>query len=595
MRDHTIQEIRELIQVDDKRDELLTEFGKVTLKDRYCLPGESYQDVFARAAVAFCGGDYELAQRIYDYASKLWLSFATPLISNGGTTRGLPISCFLNYVDDSIRGLADNFDENAFLATSGGGIGSFWGHVRAIGEVTSKGVETPGPFPFMHCIDSQMLAYHQGNTRRGAAAMYMDISHPEIIKFINMRKPTGDENARNENLHHGIGITDDFMIAVRDDLDWQLTDPKSGNVHETVKARTLWANILTTRLQTGEPYLFFKDTTNEALPDSQKALGLKVHHSNLCTEITLATSKERTAVCCLSSLNIAKYEEWEDVAEQVVADCVTMLDNVLDVFIQRAPKELWRAVNSANRERSIGLGTLGFHTYLQENMVDIESPEARAFNVMLFKQIKTYAVKQSQKLAKERGEPSDMLDTGMRHAHLLSVAPNATSSIICGTISPSIEPIAGGSFAQKTKSGTKEVRNPALVKLLKSLGKDTEEVWSSISLNDGSVQHLDFLTDRQKAVYKTAVEIDQERLIQLAADRQKYICQAQSLNLFVPPNISTKMLHKLHFSAWDNKLKSLYYLRSDAEKGTEKIGNVIERNVRKEFNCTDEVCTMCEG
>jgi len=595
MRENTIQEIRNLISVDDSRDELLTPFGKTTLDRGYKLEDESYQDVFARAAVAFCGGDYELGQRLYDYSSKLWLSFASPLISNGGTTRGLPISCFLNYVDDSIRGLSDNFEENAFLATSGGGIGSYWGHIRAIGEKTKKGIESPGVFPFMHCIDSQMLAYHQGNTRRGAAAMYMDISHPEIIKFIEMRKPTGDENAKNENLHHGIGVTDEFMIAVRDDLDWQLKDPNSGNIHETVKARNLWIKILTTRVSTGEPFVFFKDTAKRALPLAQQMLGLELHHSNLCTEITLATAKDRTAVCCLSSVNIAKYDEWKPYEEQFIRDCVTMLDNVLEVFIKKAPKELWRATKSAESERSIGLGTLGFHTYLQNNKISIESEEAIEFNKHFFKMMKVNAVKQTQSLALERGEPSDLKGTGRRNAHLLAIAPNATSSIICGTISPGIEPIPGGVFNHKTKSGSKEVRNLALVKLLKTLGRDNEEVWSSISVNDGSVQHLNFLTDEQKTIFKTAVEINQVKLVELAADRQEYICQAQSLNLFVQPDIDTKTLHKLHYLAWEKKLKSLYYLRSDAEKGVEKIGNMIERKERKEFNCTEEVCTACEG
>ncbi len=594
IRDNSIEEIRQIIKVDDSRDSLLTSFGKRTLKDRYLLPDESYQDIFARASLAFCGGDHELAQRLYDYSSKLWFSYATPLIANGGTDRGLPISCFLNYVDDSIRGLADNFVENAFLATSGGGIGSYWGSVRAMGEKTKKGVETPGVLPFMHCVDSQMLAYHQGNTRRGAAAVYIDISHPEVLDFINMRKATGgDTHRKNENLHHGICLTDAFMQAVEEDSSWALIDPNSGNTHQVVKARDLWIKILTTRLSDGEPYLYFVDAANRALPQTLKDKGLYVHHSNLCTEITLPTNKDRTAVCCLSSINLSKYREWESSVPQFIEDLVRMLDNTLDVFINKAPTEMWRAVASAGAERSIGLGTLGFHTLIQQENLAIEDEETSKLNEYLFSTIKEIAVKASRQLAYERGEPSDMVGTGLRNAHLMAVAPNATSSIICGTISPSIEPMVGGVFTQKTDSGSHEVRNPVLVTLLESLGKDDEETWSNIAVNDGSVQQLEFLTDRQKQIFKTAVEIDQEVLVRLAADRQKYICQAQSLNLYLSPKVSTKELHKVHFSAWKLGLKSLYYLRSDADKKTENISQKIERKIRVE--CTEDVCTACEG
>lgn len=596
MRKLSIEAIREIIKIDDTRDNLLTKFGKITLKDRYCLPGEGYQDVFARASVAFCGGDLALAQRLYDYASKQWLSFATPLIANGGCDHGLPISCFLNYVDDSIDGLTENFVENAFLATAGGGIGSYWGNVRSTGEMTSKGVKTPGALAFMHTIDSQMLAYHQGSTRRGAAAVYMDLSHPEIIEFIEMRSSTGgDIHRKNENLHHGVCITDEFMRAVENDGYWQLIDPNSGILKETIKARNLWIRILQARVKSGEPYLFFIDTTNAALPQSQKDLGLKVHHSNLCTEITLPTSTDRTAVCCLSSLNLAKFDEWRDEAETFIYDVIEMLDNVITVFIDEAPAKMWRAVNSARKERSLGLGTLGWFSFLQQHSMSIESSQAAELNIEIFHMIKSYALKASKDLAKYRGEPDDMKGTGLRNAHLLSIAPNASTSIICG-VSPSVEPFAANAFSQKTQSGTHEVRNMALVPVLENYGKNDDETWSSIIINEGSVQHLHFLTEQEKAVFKTALEINQGYLVELAADRQPFICQAQSINIFLPPDISTTELHKLHFLAWKKGLKSLYYLRSKSVKSAEKVSNSSERIIREEAPapvCTDDVCTMC--
>lgn len=596
MRKFSIERIREIVKVDDSRDELLTKFGKITLRDRYCLEGESYQDVFARAAVAFCGGDHTLAQRLYDYASKQWLSFATPLIANGGCDHGLPISCFLNYVDDSIGGLTENFVENAFLATSGGGIGSYWGDIRSTGEVTSKGVKTPGALAFMHTVDSQMLAYHQGSTRRGAAAVYMDLSHPEIIEFIEMRSSTGgDIHRKNENLHHGVCITDEFMNCVENDLDWDLIDPSSYRVRETLKARSLWIRLLQARVKSGEPYLFFIDTANKDLPQTQKDLGLKIHHSNLCTEITLPTAVNRTAVCCLSSLNLAKYNEWKDVAELFISDVIFMLDNVITVFAEDAPQQMWRAVFSALQERSLGLGTLGWGSLLQQEGISIESSQAAQLNVYIFAMIKGFARKASEQLAQLRGEPGDMKGTGLRNAHLLSIAPNASSSIICG-VSPSVEPFAANAFSQKTQSGTHEVRNLALVPYLEKYHKNDDETWSSIIINEGSVQHLDFLSNDEKAIFKTALEINQDYLIELAADRQPFICQAQSINLFLPPDISTKELHDLHFSAWKKGLKSLYYLRSKSVKSAEKVSTKTERVVRKEAAvCTDDVCTMCEG
>lgn len=587
-----------MIEIDNSRDELLTDFGKTTLKNQYCLANESYQDAFARAAEAFSGNDRKLAQRLYDYASKHWFAFATPLLANGGTIRGLPISCFLNYVEDSIHGLAENFRENAYLSTNGGGIGTYWGAVRSVGEITSKGVDTPGMMSFLHVQDAQVLAYHQGSTRRGAAAAYCDVSHPEIVEFINMRSTTGgDVHRKNENLHHGVNLTDDFMNAVKDDSPWDLVDPHSGRVTETLKARQLWIQMLQQRARVGEPYLFFVDTANALLNPFLKQKGLRVNQSNLCTEITLPTDADRTAVCCLSSVNVAKYDEWEPFKEQFIDDMVTMLDNALEVFCTRAPEPLWRAVASVRAERSIGLGSLGFHTYLQQHGWSMEDEEAAAFNNMFYAELKRLAVTASEKLAKERGEPTDLKGSGMRNAHLLAIAPNASSSIICGGVSPSIEPLAANAFVQKTKSGSHEVRNPALTARLKELGYDTPEVWRQIILDHGSVANCHFLSDHDKRVFQTASEVDPATLIDLASIRQVYLCQAQSLNLFLPPKVSTKFLHTIHFMAWERGLKSLYYLRGQSVKRT-SVGVLPEnlREVQPAESCSlDGDCKACEG
>lgn len=600
------------IVIDPARDSLLSEFGTATLSKQYCLPGESYQQAFARAAHAFSGGDAALAQRLYDYASKQWFMFATPLLANGGTNRGLPISCFLNHVDDSIVGLVENFAENAQLSTNGGGIGTYWGDVRSIGQVTSKGVDTPGVMAFMHVQDSQAIAYHQGSTRRGAHAVYLDVSHPEIVEFINMRSPTGgDVHRKNENLHHGVNVTDAFMQAVETDGDWDLVDPHSKQVTQTLKARSLWVQMLQQRARLGEPYLFFIDAANRDLNPALKAKGLRVRHSNLCTEITLPTSPDRTAVCCLSSLNVATLDDWWDVREQLVADLVTMLDNALEVFCDRAPPGMWRAVQSVRAERSIGLGTLGFHTYLQTKGWPLSSHEAATFNITLYSEVKAHAVAASMALAKERGEPSDLVGTGLRNAHLMAIAPNATSSIICGGVSPSTEPMVANAFSQKTMAGTGVMRNPALARRLSELGHDTDDVWRSIFLERGSVQHLPFLSDTDKELFQTAAEADPSVLIDLAAQRQPFICQAQSLNLFLPADVSTKVMHTVHMRAWKLGLKSLYYLRSSSVKAT-SVGVMPEimrqpAPAPKQEETVDlpevsgavcrlgEACTSCEG
>ena len=583
------------IDIEYSRDEYLTESGKTILKDRYLLPTEaSPQDAFARAAKTFAD-DQEHAQRLYDYASKLWFMFSTPVLSNGGTTRGLPISCFLNYVDDSREGLADHYTENIWLSSMGGGIGGYWGDVRSQGMATSIGNKTTGVIPFMHVVDSQMTAFHQGATRRGSYASYMDVSHPEIVEFIEMRKPTGgDIHRKNLNLHHGINVSDKFMRAVVDGTPWDLIDPHTKQTINTIDARTLWIKILETRIATGEPYISFIDTVNESLPETQKKLGLKFNHSNLCSEITLPTAKDRTAVCCLSSVNLEYFDEWKD-NPQFVEDLVRMLDNVLDHFIEKAPDYMWRAVNSARCERAIGLGTMGLHSYFQKRAISMDSPMSKSINEYIFKHIHKEAQAANQKLGAERGSPADMEGTGLRHSHVIAIAPNASSSVICGGTSPSIEPLRANAFSQKTLSGTFLMKNKFLERTLIRYDRNNKEVWKSIVTNGGSVQHLSFLSDADKEVFKTAIEMNQKWLVDLAADRQKYICQSQSLNLFLPPDVDTKTLHGLHLRAWKNKVKTLYYMRSQALKKVENLSSKIERTIRQDFNTDETACAACEA
>jgi ribonucleoside-diphosphate reductase alpha chain len=583
------------INIDYSRDDLLTESGKTILKDRYLLPTEaSPQDGFARAAKTFAD-DQAHAQRLYDYASKLWFMFSTPVLSNGGTTRGLPISCFLNYVDDSREGLADHYTENIWLSSMGGGIGGYWGDVRSQGMATSIGNKTTGVIPFMHVVDSQMTAFHQGATRRGSYASYMDVSHPEIVEFIEMRKPTGgDIHRKNLNLHHGINITDAFMEAVQKGDSWDLIDPHTKQVIKTTDARTLWIKILETRIATGEPYISFIDTVNAALPESQKKLGLKFNHSNLCSEITLPTAKDRTAVCCLSSVNLEYFDEWKD-NKLFIEDLVRMLDNVLDHFITSAPSYMWRAVNSARCERAIGLGAMGLHSYFQKREVAMDGEKSKDINDYIFKHIHNEAQSANEKLGAERGSPADMEGTGLRHSHVIAIAPNASSSVICGGTSPSIEPLRANAFSQKTLSGTFLMKNKYLERVLIRHDRNNKEVWKSIVTNGGSVQHLDFLSDEEKKVFKTAIEMDQRLLVDLAADRQQYICQSQSLNLFLPPDVDTKTLHGIHLRAWKGKVKTLYYMRSQALKKVENLSSQIERTIRQDYQQEEAACVACEA
>ncbi|QLF88408.1 ribonucleoside-diphosphate reductase alpha subunit [Pelagibacter phage Jormungand EXVC012P] len=578
--------------IDYERDELLTDFGKTTLKDRYLLPEEtSPQDGFMRAAKAFSDND-EMAERIYNYASKLWFMYSTPILSNGGTNRGMPISCFLNYVGDSREGLTGHYTENAWLASIGGGIGGYWGHVRSDGVSTSGGSASSGSIPFLHVVDSEILAFSQGKTRRGSYAAYMDMSHPEIIEFLEMRKPSGgDIHRKCLNLHHAINISDEFMQLIEKciteptyDDSWNLIDPHTKKVIRTVSARELWQKLLETRVATGEPYVSFIDTINDALPETQKKLGLKVHHSNLCTEITLPTNENRTAVCCLSSVNLEKYEEWKN-EPLFVPDLVRFLDNALSHFIENAPESVFRAKFSAASERSIGLGAMGFHAYLQSKGIPFESALAKAMNLKIFKKIKQEAVEESQRLAIKRGEAPDMEGTGMRNAHLLAIAPNASSSIICGTTSPSIEPYRANAYVQKTMSGSFLVKNKYLEKLLEKKGMNTDAVWQSIVAQRGSVLHLDELSDYEKDTFKTSIEINQQWVIEHAADRQQYVCQGQSVNVFVPADVNIKELHDIHMLAWKRKIKTLYYCRSEAIKRAELVSKKVERTIIPEADC----------
>lgn len=591
------------VVTDPSRDALLTEFGKTTLNDRYLLPGESYQDMFARVATAFAD-DIGHAQRIYDYISKLWFMPATPVLSNGGAERGLPISCFLNAVGDSLDGIMDTWNENVWLASNGGGIGTYWGGVRSIGEKVGQNGQTSGIIPFIRVMDSLTLAISQGSLRRGSAAVYLDIHHPEIEEFLEIRKAAGDFNRKSLNLHHGLNITDEFMIAVRDDLPFALRSPKNGEALKHVNARKLWQKVLELRLQTGEPYIIFSDTVNKQMPAHQKKLGLKVRQSNLCSEIMLHTGmdhngRERTAVCCLSSLNAETFQEWEK-EEGFLEDVFRFLDNVLQDFIERAPPEMERAIYAAMRERSVGLGLMGFHSFLQKQHVSMESAMAKVWNNRIFRHIRRGADAASVKLAQERGPCPDAAENNVmaRFSHKLAIAPTASISIICGGTSAGVEPIPANIYTHKTLSGSFAVKNPYLEQMLEEKGKNTESVWSSILKNEGSVQHLDFLTEDEKSIFKTAFEIDQRWIIELAADRTPLICQSQSLNIFLPGDVDKWDLHMLHWMAWERGVKSLYYCRSKSVQRAGFAGDEGKADAPAAMQMTEktdyEECLACQ-
>jgi len=618
------------IEIDYSKDSKLDKFSIDTLQDRYFWEEEtSPQEAFARASIfgaTYKGHiDFNLAQRLYNYASDHWFMFSTPILSNGGTTRGLPISCFLNYVPDSRNGLSDHYDENIWLASSGGGIGGYWGDVRSDGISTGNGSRSTGSIPFMHVVDAEMLAFNQGTTRRGSYAAYSNISHPEIEEFINMRKASGgDINRKNLNLHNAVNITNEFLECVKDGKPWRLIDPKTNEPTKIIDARELWMRLLEARAETGEPYLINIDTCNDALPQEQKDLGLNIKQSNLCSEITLATNEERTAVCCLSSVNLEYFDNWK-ANDQFIEDLITMLDNVLEHFVEdivdtdklggytanfkrfkkyvkENKKGMVKAAYSAYRERSVGLGAMGFHAYLQSKGLSFNGLQQTGINNTIFTRIKSQATKATKLLAEQRGEAPDIHGSNKRNTHLLAVAPNASSSIICGGTSPSIEPYRANIYTHKTLSGNYKVKNKFLEKLLKKKGLPAdkrEEVWTDISNKRGSIQDLKVFTDEEKEIFKTADEINQLHIVEHAKIRQPHICQSQSVNLFfVPPKATEdqevhdnylQYVNDVHWYAMHH-LKSLYYFRSDSAKSAENVNVQIPR-----INLEDTECISCEG
>jgi ribonucleoside-diphosphate reductase alpha chain len=594
------------INIDKRRDALFDELGLKRLKESYMKDDEtSPQERFAFVSKAFATDDAH-AQRLYDYASKHWLSYATPILSFGRTKNGMPISCFLNYIEDTAEGLVKNYEETSRLSMMGGGVGIGFG-------IRSAGDKSTGVMPHLKTYDSGSMAYRQGRTRRGSYATYLNISHPDITMYLEMRKPTGDPNVRCLNLHHAVNITDDFMeiiercmIDPEADDSWHLRDPHSGEIRDTVSARHLWQSLLEIRMQTGEPYIHFIDTSNRQMKEFQKALGLRINQSNLCSEIILPTDKNRTAVCCLSSLNLDHFDAWSkpSIINQFIRDVAEMLDNVLQYFIDNADRKVKRAIYSASRERSIGVGALGFHAYLQQKNVPFESAVAKAINIKIFKTINTAMEKANLELGAERGEAPDAVGTGRRFSNSMAIAPNASSSLIMGNTSASIEPMPANAYRQDTLSGSFLNKNKYLDKIIlkESLDKKDgwyDDAWSSIIANDGSVQHLTWLDDDTKAVYKTAMEIDQRWVIDLAADRQQFIDQAQSLNVFFRPTANIKYLHAVHFLAWKRGLKTLYYCRSEKIGKADKVSKRIEREVIKEIDMQSlvdgDTCIACEG
>ena len=582
------------ISIETDKDKLLSKQAAKLLKDYYCVDGEdSPQMAFARAAKAYCYGDTKLAQRIYNYVSNKWFMFASPVLSNAPKpnekVKALPISCFLSYVPDTLEGLIEHTSELRWLSVKGGGVGGHWSDVRSVSDIA------PGPIPFLHTVDADMTAYRQGKTRKGSYAAYMDVSHPDIMEFLTVRIPTGDVGRKCLNIHHAVNVTDEFMTAVEDDEDWNLIDPNESESRETYKARKIWETILETRFRTGEPYINFIDTANRYLPKSMKKKGLKIHGSNLCNEIHLPTNDERTAVCCLSSLNLELYDEWKDT--DVVKDLITFLDNVLQFFIDNAPDEISRARYSATQERSLGLGAMGLHSLYQKNRIPFDSLQAKTLNEEIFKKIKEDAVEQTKILGKEKGEAPDMKGTGKRNAHLLAIAPNANSSMITGC-SPSIEPHKANAYTHRTRAGSHLIKNKYLKEELQKINQDTPEVWTSIITNGGSVQHLDFINGSMKEVFRTAIEINQRVIIEQGGDRQKYLCQGQSLNIFFPAGASKNYLHDVHMQAWKHECKGLYYLRTETSHRAENVAEKVKLNKLKDYSEVtqeEESCEACQG
>lgn len=585
----------------------LTEQSAKLLKDYYMRDDEKTpEEAFRRTAEAFSAGDSKLAKRIFSYINKNWFMFSSPILSNAPKkdekVRGLPISCFLGYVPDTLEGLIEHTSELRWLSVKGGGVGGHWSDVRSVSDIA------PGPIPFLHTVDADMTAYKQGLTRKGSYAAYMDISHPDIMEFMSLRIPTGDVNRKCLNLHHGVNVPDAFMEAVDQDMQWNLVDPKTKKSVETVKARELWETLLETRYRTGEPYIYFIDKANEAYPQTQKDKGLFSRGSNLCIEITLPTNEERTAVCCLSSLNLEMYDEWKD--SMLVQDITVFLDNVLQYFIDNASDDISKARFSASQERSIGIGAMGWHNLLMKRSIPFESQAAAELNEEVFSLIKERAVIMSELLGEDRGECPDMEGTGRRNANLLAIAPNANSSSIAGT-SPSVEPIKANAFVHRTRAGSHLIKNKFLEVLLKKKNQNTESIWNSIISNNGSVTHLEFLTDHEKDVFKTAIEIDQDAIVRLGGQRAKYICQSQSLNVFFPAGVDKKYLHEVHYNAWKYGNKSLYYLRTETSNRAELLSEKIEQHTMKDYSetpsgqdllagvsgefATQEECVVCQG
>lgn len=583
-----------------ERDKLLTDFGKAILEDRYLMKGESFQDLFKRISVYY-SDDVSHAERLYEYLSKMWFMAATPILANGGTDRGLPISCFLNEMDDSLQSIAEIWNENVWLASSGGGIGTCMSNIRSINEEITRKGHTSGIMPFIKVIDSLTLAISQGSLRRGSAAVYLDVSHPEIEEFIDIRRAAGgDFNRKCLNIHHGVVVPDSFMKAVEDGGRWYLKSPATGKIRGEVSARDLWIKILSARIETGEPYVLFIDAVNREKPEIQKKLGLEIKTSNLCSEITLPTGKdhlgnERTAVCCLSSLNLEYYEEWEK-DPKFIPDVMRFLDNVLSDFIKKAPEGMKNAVYSATRERSIGLGVMGYHSFLQSKMIPLEGVVAKSLNKRIFKHIKEQADAASKAIALEKGSCPDAIEAGFteRFSNKIAIAPTASISVIAGNASPGIEPYVANVFTQKTLSGSFIVKNKYLLKLLREKGRDTAEVWSSIATNAGSVAHLSFLSQDEKDVFKTAFEIKQMWLIEQAADRTPFVCQAQSLNLFFPANVTKSELHIVQFESWKKGCKSLYYCRTQSIQRSDNVSSMTQEARPNSNNDNQDDCLSCQ-
>lgn len=604
-----------------ERDSNFNEQGLGLVEKYYSRGRGGVQEAIARAANNFSYGDVGLATRIYEAASKHWFFFSSPIFSNAvdgywktygrherkefwfpeskeerlaswiwEAPKAMPIACFGAYLPDSIEGQINAESELALLSVMGGGT-ALHSRIRAVSK------KAPGPIPYIKSIDGTMGYYRQGETRRGSAAIYMDCDHPDIVEFIDMRRPSGGDPARKidnrQGVHCAVNVTQKFIDAINKNEIWRLRCPHTQEVKGSLPARELWEKMLDAREFTGEPYLHFIDVTNRALPESQKKLGLRNYGSNLCSEITLATNEERTFVCCLSSLNLEKYDEWKDTS--LVTDLVRFLDNVVQWFIDYAPGGLARAVFSASRERALGIGAMGFHNYLMSKGIPFESGgfnSAAQHNHLIFSRIHEQGIAASKKLSDERGPAPDMENSGRRNSHVFAIAPNSNSSVLCNT-SPSIEPIASNAYTQKSRAGVFLVKNKWLEHVLEKEGQNTDSVWNSIIQHNGSVQHLTFLSDEQRDVFKTAWEIDQHWLVEHAGNRQKYICQAQSLNVFFPPGSDRPYINSVHLkAAREGKVKSMYYFRTGSEQKADLIKQ-IKRVTLNEQSATG--CLSCEG